>query len=66
MPMTIRKQLLRSADSSLAALIRLDQNLMKMDLLAAGRQPAIDEYKEILVEGHEQLRALWTGLKSRL
>jgi hypothetical protein len=66
MPKTIRKQLIDAADSSLRALIRLDQNLMRMDLLADGRQPAITEIKSTLIEGHEALRVLWTELYNQL
>ena len=66
MAQTVRHQLIRAADSSLNALIRLDQNLMKMDLLANGRQPAIEELKDVLVQGHEQLRVLWQALRDQL
>lgn len=66
MPRTTRNQLLELARQALEDIDRLDVYLYDMSRRAKGRQPAIDEMASILIEGHQQLRVLWSTLKSRL
>jgi len=66
MPRTIRKDLILKAKSSLRNLDNMDEYLYEMAMMHQGRQPAIDEYAPILLEGHEQLRSLWKALLKRL
>ena len=63
---SIRKQLIEQTRQAIDHLDRLDYILADMKVRAGDRQPAIDEFGPILVEGHEQLRRLWQGLRSRL
>ena len=66
MPKTTRKVLLEKAEQALNCIDRLDLYLMDMDLIHGGRQPAIDQMKKTLVQGHEQIRVLWKILQSQL
>jgi len=66
MPKTIRKVLLEKCDQAQNCLDRMDLYLMDMELIADGRQPAIIQMKRNLLLGHDQLRVLWTTLKSQL
>ena len=66
MPKTTRKVFLEKAEQALNCIDRLDLYLMDMDLIQRGRQPAIDQMKKTLVQGHEQIRVLWKILQSQL
>jgi len=44
----------------------LDEYLVEMHEMHQGRQPAIEELGPILLEGHEQIRKLWTALLNQL
>lgn len=63
---SIRKQLLEQVRQAHDHLDRLDYIICNMKERAGDRQPAIDEFGPILIEGHEQLRNLWRALRSRL
>jgi len=66
MPKTIRKQLLEKADQAIRATHRLDEILFLMDSLAQGRQPAIQQWAAMLLEGHEAVRTLWEAFRREL
>jgi len=66
MPKTIRKVLLEKCDQAQNCLDRMDLYLMDMELIAEGRQPAIEQMKRNLLLGHDSLRVLWQRLKAQL
>ena len=66
MPRTIRKTLINKAKLALTYIESLDITLYEMSELHGGRQPAITELVPTLIEGHEQLRRLWSALLNRL
>lgn len=66
MPRTIRKDLILKARSALRELDNMDEYLFEMSQMHQGRQQAIDKMAPILLEGHEQLRKLWTALLNQL
>jgi len=45
---------------------QLDLAVYDIEQLAAGRQPALDEYRLPLLEMHELLRRQWTAFRRRL
>jgi len=63
---SIRKQLIEQTRQAIDHLDRLDYIIVDMKDRAGDRQPAIDEFGPILIEGHEQLRRLWKALRTRL
>jgi hypothetical protein len=63
---SIRKQLIEQTRQAIDHLDRLDYIIADMKIRSKDRQPAIDEFGPILVEGHEQLRSLWHALRARL
>jgi len=66
MSRTIRKTLIMKAESAINCIDGLDEYLMEMDELHQDRQPAITNMAPILLQGHEQLRQLWTALRKQL
>jgi hypothetical protein len=66
MPRTTRHQIVDRAEAALAYIDSMDLAIMDIEQLAAGRQPALDEYKIPLLEMHNILRQQWRAFRLKL
>jgi len=63
---SIRKRILKTYDQVERHLDALDACLYYMETIADGRQPALLEYHQILLDGHDAIRDLWKSLRAQL
>lgn len=66
MPRTTRHMIVDRAIQAIDYIAQLDLAVYDIEQLAAGRQPALDEYRLPLLEMHELLRRQWTAFRRRL
>jgi len=66
MPRTTRKMIVDRARQALEYIDALDMAVYDIEQLAAGRQPALDEYRLPLLEMHELLRRQWKAFRLKL
>ena len=66
MPSTTRHQIIARCEAALSHIDALDVCLFDMEQLAAGRQPALEEFRLPLLEMADLLRQQWKALRRKL